>query len=704
MEEEKIKLKHTIDCFLEVIDDLQLTITSLNNNYNMDADFQYVLVKKYENKLRIISQSINKPYFARIDFTDNTTNHQDICYISKVGVSDFDNNLITVDWRSPIASLYYDSNLGPASYKAPGGIITGNLSLKRQYDIEEGTLLSYREVDTVSNDDLLKPYLDVNADNRLKNIVSSIQKEQNQVIRKDLIDNTIIQGVAGSGKTTVALHRIAYLAYNYKDTINSNQYLVIGPNKFFINYISSILPDLDVTDVDELTYEEFVKTVLLENFKITDLGKLGKNINISQYKTSLKYKEAIDKFVLYIDKHKILPEKDFIIKNYVILKQSFIKNIYNEIEDKYFTNIESKVERSILLISNYIKNNKDSILSRITLEYQDKFDKATLNEQKNLLKEYNILRKEILSTNCINSLRKYFNFKSRKITNLYDEFLNNIDSYIDIKLSHEFEILKNKIYTPEDLPALLYLASKVKNTKEYSRYRHTVVDEAQDYGQFHFLALKEILCTSSFSIFGDLAQSINDYRSINNWEEVCKYCFNNNCSLEYLQKSYRTTIEIMNCANLILDHINLTKALPVIRHGKNVQITKVTDNYFKQLLQIINSLQNNNYDSIAIISRTNEKAHLVYQELTKLNIKITEITPDKEIYDCQLCSVSTALAKGLEFDAVIIADANEEDYSSTNKTDMKNLYVAMTRPLHELVILYQNTLTYPLSYSYQKFS
>ena len=253
---EQEKLQETLAQYQEVLEELRLMMKALPNKYPNDSETLSVLLKKYENKERIMTEGLKKPYFARIDFKDDNRSEENSYYIGKVGITDFDQNIVTVDWRAPIASLYYDSNIGKTSYKAPEGTIIGSLNLKRQYEIENGKLLTFNDVDTVANDDILKPYLSVNADNRLKNIVSSIQAEQNEVIRKDISDNIIVQGVAGSGKTTVALHRIAYLAYNYRDIIQSNQYIIIGPNKFFMKYISSVLPDLDVTDVPQLTYEE----------------------------------------------------------------------------------------------------------------------------------------------------------------------------------------------------------------------------------------------------------------------------------------------------------------------------------------------------------------------------------------------------------------------------------------------------------------
>ena len=700
MDNEKEHLETTLKQYKEVIADLKLTLESLNNRQNMDPETLYNLIRQYENKLRIVEEGLNKPYFARIDFTADNEKNTDICYIGKVGISDFDNNLITIDWRAPIASLYYDSNIGKASYKAPEGTITGSLSLKRQYEIEKGKLLSYNDVDTVSNDEILKPYLGVNADNRLKNIVSSIQEEQNAIIRKDLSHNIVIQGVAGSGKTTVALHRIAYLAYNYRDKINSNQYLVIGPNKFFINYISAVLPDLDVENVPQWTYEEFVKNFLKEEFIIEDSGRMGKQINLNKYKLSMDYKENIDSYVADLDKKEVLPNKDFDVKGFKILSKEVIKQFYSEIDNRYYQNLEAKMDRLILLVSTYLKTQHEKILNSFMSQYNEMVEKlSTQKEKSTLLKNYEELKKELIGNGCSVSLRKYLNFRNKKITTLYSDFLKNIAFYVDIEIADEmknYQSKKNNTYAIEDLAGLLYLGYKVKDSKEFKKYRHTVIDEAQDYGGFNFYALKQILTNSTFSVFGDLAQSIYDYRSIDNWEDVINQSFDGDCSLEYLRKSYRTTIEIMNSANEVLKQIGLIPAKPVIRHGEAVKFMKIDKDYYIQLLNHVIEMKNKKYDSIALIGRDEKESHKIKEEFSKLGKEIEEITSENQTYHGGVCSVSSALAKGLEFDAVIITDASEEKYNSTNTTDMKNLYVSMTRALHELEIFYQDTLTKPL--------
>ena len=299
MLEEQLKLKSVIESYKQILEEtkMQINVVEQNNRGEEDLDFEIIenLIVTFENKMKYLNNGIKKPYFARIDFENE--DYKDICYIGKIGVMDNDSNIVTVDWRAPISTLYYDSNIGDAKYESPEGIIEGKLTLKRQYDIEDSVLKSFNDVDTVVEDELLKPYLNVNSDSRLKNIVASIQGEQNRIIRESIYKNIIVEGVAGSGKTTVALHRIAYLVYNNKLLIRPDQYMVIGPNKFFINYISSVLPDLDVNGVKQFDFIELSKDYIEEKFNVIDTI----DNQSTYYKTSYLYKEALDKYIDYLD-------------------------------------------------------------------------------------------------------------------------------------------------------------------------------------------------------------------------------------------------------------------------------------------------------------------------------------------------------------------------------------------------------------------
>lgn len=675
---EEEKLNHILMKYDEVMKYYKNRINSIFTTYANNQTMIENLTEIYLEKIRLMEKSLNKPYFARLDFKRDGESDIEELYIGKVGVIDEKNNNIIIDWRAPVSSMYYDSNIGDASYKAPEGICTGKLLLKRQYEIENKQLKSYQDVDTVSNDELLKPYLEASVDNRLKNIVSTIQHEQNRIIREPVNKNLIIQGVAGSGKTTVALHRIAYLVYNNRENIKPEQYLIIGPNKFFVNYISGVLPDLDVEDVKQLTYDELCSEILQENITLIDEDvkllksiKNEKELTYQKIKVSMQFKKALDKYIKEI-KESIIPIYGVRINEKEIISNEFIKQIYNSFEElDEYDNIKTRLMRTNLFFEKYIDENIEQYR-----EYSEK-------ELKKVLKTY-------------------FNKLIPKIPKIYQNFLSNLDKYLeiseDIKEQVKINIinLKNKKFEFEDLSSLIYLKAKINGIDEYGKYKQIVIDEAQDYGEFTFFSLKFILKNAAFSIFGDLAQSIYQYRSIENWESVLNNTFRYQGEIQYLLKSYRTTTEIMDSANNITKYIKLNTAKPVIRHGKKVSFIKYKEKneQISLIKRILEQYKTQNYKTIAIICKNEEEAQELYIKLEMNDIK--NITLNDTEYNGGICIITSYLAKGLEFDGVIISNSGEEEYDSNKMIDMKLLYVAMTRPLHELTILYKNDITKPL--------
>lgn len=712
-QKEKETLQNIIKKYKEVIEYYNLKIDAIPRIYKNNEAMIESALEMYIGKLRLIERSIGKPYFARLDFMRDGESKLEKLYIGKVGVMDEDNNIITIDWRAPISSMYYDSNIGKASYMAPEGKCTGELLLKRQYDIENMQLKSFQDVDTVTNDDLLKPYLNASADSRLKNIVSTIQQEQNSIIREPISKNIIIQGVAGSGKTTVALHRIAYLVYNYRDSIKQNQYLVIGPNKFFVNYISGVLPDLDVENVKQLTYEELCAEALNEDIKLIDEDKKLimsiSNENLLQYekfKVSMEFKEALDKYIHEINEN-IIPEKGLEIKDYEVISGDVIRDIYFSIEEStnIYDCIKRKLDRTNLVLFKYVENNYDKIMANIKEQYKRKISESSKEISKNELSKFDFVEKE-LKNGCKNSIKKYFNKLIPNILNVYIKFLKNIKKYIRLDFYNNIEHKVQKNITNikarkvefEDLSALIYLKCKILGVEPYEKYRQVAIDEAQDFGNFSFYALKCLLKNSTFSIFGDLAQSIYQYRGIADWKEVVDNTFKENCEMKYLIKSYRTTTEIMNSANNITSYIKLNVAKPVIRHGKDVEYINYnnTDEQINIIKTILSQYRESEYKTVAIICKDEEEATYINNKLKSDNIKINNITDSDTKYNGGICTITSYLAKGLEFDGVIITNASEEKYNSNKGIDMKLLYVSMTRPLHELKVLYNNNIVKPL--------
>ena len=408
-ERERVKLEQTIAIVKQILQDENLDLKRLYNDFVGDREELWRIADRKKLHISNLEVAQDKPYFARIDFVAEEDGKTSTIYIGKNGVMK-DTDIIVTDWRAPISSLYYDAEVGKCGFEAPNGRVNGEMLLKRQYEIENGELQEYFDVDLVSNDGLLQKYLNDNNDARLKSIVSTIQKEQNDVIRKNLSDNIIIQGVAGSGKTTVALHRIAYLVYNYINSIKQNQYLVIGPNPVFLKYIKSVLPELDVDGVEQCTYEMFAKKYIDEDININPSNKKvvanisGKNKNdIDKFKCSMEYKDMLDRFLaLYFYS---ITSKPLMLGDFQVLSSEEIENAFKTTENSYSNNLSNRIELTIDRLCRLIEDKQSELISKYGDYSFELFKTAVNNEEKKKMRNmFSKDRIEILK-NCRSPLR-----------------------------------------------------------------------------------------------------------------------------------------------------------------------------------------------------------------------------------------------------------------------------------------------------------
>ena len=680
-----------------------------------DEEVTYYLTRTYENKIKNLERALSVPYFARVDFKANDEDETKKIYIGKTNIFDDAYDLAVVDWRAPISSIYYDGKIGYVEYICPDGTISGNLSLKRQYSIEKGNLLDYKDIDITTNDELLQNCLNENSDIRLKNIVSTIQSEQNKIIRSNMFTPVIVQGVAGSGKTTVALHRIAYLVYTYEKSFKPEDFLIIAPNKFFLDYISNVLPDLGVDYVRQQTFEEFALDIIDRKLNIKNpyeqlseiVEKDKKETNLLQeaakFKSSMEFKCFIDKCIEDY-KNNILPKEDFKILNYRVMKHEELQEI---IEQNFKQNsLVESVELLNNILQKKVSNIANELVDKITKDRSNKINKIDkmLDENKQqeirrkIFKESEYEIAELLKGGK-KLVKDYIKkIKITKIEQLYKEMVTNKESLINY-ISDELSIyiintlntdLKNKKMEYEDLTALLYLKYKIYGLNESFVLKHIVIDEAQDYSEFQFYTLYEILQRNkSMTILGDIAQGIFSYRGTNNWKRINKLIFNNQAAIEKLDKSYRTTAEIMNEANKILCRIkeeeDIDLAIPISRHGDRVNYIKGLnfDEKVKLIEKRIVELKNKGYKNIAIITKNSNDANELYKKIDKKNYEINLIAEKLDKFIGGSTIVPSYLSKGLEFDSVIIFDFDKYDDSNI---DIKLLYVAMTRAMHTLDI------------------
>lgn len=689
------------------------------------------LLDELENNYTRLLKARENPYFARIDFREESKSNIEKFYIGKMSLQreDWDVPMI-LDWRSPLASVYYDGRLGNVVYQnALGESLSGELSLKRQYTIENKHLIDIMDVDITATDTFLQASLGENKDNRLKDIVSTIQSEQNAIIRADIKRPLIVQGVAGSGKTTIALHRIAYLIYTYEKSFYPEQFMIIAPNRLFLNYISGVLPELGANNVIQTTYADYAFKLIGDKYSLTDseeklvsiinddYAKLNNNkksliIKSSAFKGSLTFVNVLLRYIKNIEVNYI-PKENFEIEGHLLMSIKEIKNIilrdYNHLPlYKRFEQVEKHLKFRLY-------KNKDIIYEQTKLSYDKKIEVIRRNEHESEERRLTIV--DILNIrdaalqkvkkNIKTAVKNYMSkFVKRDLFDYYKDIITNRDNLnffslgkLDEELAsftceYSNEILESKMVELEDLAPLLYIKHRIMGFEDEVDIKYIVIDEAQDFSPFQFYTLKKMFDTDFFTILGDLSQGIHSYRSIKNWNVVLNKIFDSdNSQYLKLEQSYRTTIEIMDLANKVIKLVpkeDLILAKPVVRHGEIPSVAK-----FKLKNDIINEAQKKvidlileGYKSIAVICKTPKECKSVHNELKKnkqLNIKLLE--GKEEQYDNTIVIVPSYLSKGLEFDAVIII--NIDDVYNEDELDLKLLYVAMTRAQHKLFVYYK---------------
>ena len=598
--------------------------------------------RKYFKRLNQIK---NKPYFASIVFKDEYNKIWNI-YISLTYLKDDNFNNILYDWRSPICSLFYDYEVGPCSYIAPGGEYKGELKRKRQYKIENGKLLGIFDNSLNINDEVLQDVLAHESSDKMKNVVNTIQQEQNQVIRNLEDHNLIVQGIAGSGKTTVALHRIAFLLYRLKN-LSSNNILIFSPNPIFTEYISDVLPSLGEDNTLQTTFNDYL------SFSITEYKEVEPFTDfVARYYT---YEVPNVELIKYKQSDEIIQDFDKYLEDY-ISNAKFIESFY---EDEI--NYVDKGQLNQLLHHKY---DRLPLFERV----EEIARKLSSNFYEGSGKKKGTFRK---------LLKEHANFK-RDFKEIYRGFY--LSPYCKISLT-EREIdkfIKRKIIYYEDALLFSYMKGILDGFPYEGQIRQVVIDEAQDYNKLQYIIISKIFQKADFTILGDVNQNINPYYHYDTLEELKPILKNESKYIELL-KTYRSSPEIIEYTNKILNlnHVNAIRK----ENNKPVVFRRHLDNLKEQLLADINTLKST-YSSVAIITKDNQEAEKIYS-LIKDNIDISYIELNTKILRRDLIIVPAYLAKGLEFDSVILYNDRENSY----KTNERNLlYVACTRAQHELYI------------------
>lgn len=611
----------------------------------------FALGESVINKRKRLTKILAIPYFGRIDFLEKKENSKVMpIYIGIHTFYDPESRATLIhDWRAPVSSMFYDHELGEAGYRSPSGEIKGEISLKRQYRIRGGKMEFMIESALTVHDDILQKELSSNVDDKMKNIVATIQREQNQIIRNEDIRTLIIQGVAGSGKTSIALHRIAYLLYTFRDSISSKDILIVSPNKVFSDYISNVLPELGEETVPETSMEQILSGVLEHKYKyqtyfglVNELLEKPSSSLIDRiaYKASFGFISELDKFILHIE-NTYFKAADVKLTKYITIPAPFI-------EEQYLRFNRYPIRRRFDAMADYM-------LDMLKIQYT--FTVTTTGR--------NLLKKEIRLM-----------FAGNNDIQVYKDFFKwtNNPGMFKMRKGHTLEY--------SDLAPLAYLHLALEgNGNQPFRVKHLLIDEMQDYSPIQYKVIQKLFpCRKT--VLGDAGQSVNPYGSSTaetiqkslTASEIMKLC-----------KSYRSTFEITDFAQKIHPNAELE---PVARHGEKPQILQFGSavEELSGIMGLISTYRKSGYKSLGIICKTEQQARKMADMLKSYANDISFLSSQSSAFVQGIVITSAHMAKGLEFDEVIIPQTDERNYRS--EIDKSMLYVAVTRAMHRLTLTF----------------
>lgn len=598
--------------------------------------------KKRLRKLR------HSPWFGRFDFRGEGEDKSLPVYVGVHAYYDEQqkDNLV-YDWRAPVSTMFYDFELGPARYDAPSGEVEGEITLKRQFRIRDGKMEYMLESSLNIHDEVLQKELGKASDDKMKHIVATIQRDQNAIIRNEDSRVLIIQGVAGSGKTSIALHRIAFLLYRFRETISSKDILILSPNKVFADYISNVLPELGEERIPEIGMEELADQLLDGKYRFQTffeqvsllLEKEDENFRERiQFKATFDFVNKLNEYLTHIENNYFEPEMLMVQRNpipdsYIMEK---FKSLHRVPLFSRFNEIVNQIERDLLFYNQYeIKG-----------------------------KERNELRKSVKNMFRITNLRE-----------LYKDF------YHWMERPDMFKYARASTFEYPDVYPLAYMKLKLEGYKSFNNVKHLLVDEMQDYTPVQYAVLSRLFPCKK-TILGDANQSVNPFSSSNSGS-IAKVFPGAVCML--LNKSYRSTSEIARFAQKIQPDSELEV---VERHGEApaVDCFKTKGAQTDRIKEIIQDFEQSDHHALGIVCKTQKQAVKLYDALKDDFSRILLLSAESGAFGQGVIITSSHMAKGLEFDQVIIPDADEKNYH--NEVDRGLLYIACTRAMHRLDLMY----------------
>lgn len=700
--------------------ELMSSTAKLNEARRFDPDnlpLREMMYARAVQHVRNMELAMLRPYFTRINFTEES-GEKNVYYIGKYGLMTPDyRDVVVVDWRSPVANLYYSGQVGPMHYIAPDGEVRGELTLKRQLGIENGQLQTIFDTDVVSQDVYLQSVLGATTGERLKEIVTSIQAEQNFVIRHPMNVSLVVQGVAGSGKTTIALHRIAYLLYAFQEKLEPDHMLILAPNPLFLNFIAGVLPDLGVERVKQTTFLRFVGEWMgkllpkvqesdpLESILNLPVEERERISTIAHVKGSLRMAEELNRWMDGFEqrfprigalkfgpvtvfteeelaKHILVDQRPFPLSRRLTEFKKALTSRTKDAAQKIIDWLEQETDRRTEKIRNTLPPTEERRLKLVSL-YHSRDQR--IEEAKAKIKPF--IKETMERFEELSPIRLYREF--------WQDMLTSEDEAMRIAAEESVEKLSGKTISMEDVAPLTLIAMR---THELPRLdiRHVVVDEAQDFSALEFHLIRKMTRNAPMTLVGDLMQGVRSYRGLTDWGEVTDGLFGGKAVMHHLVTSYRNTMEIMNTALRVADKRPVPgqqAAKPVLRHGPEPEFMQFASakDQAEKIAQIIRKWKDEGMSTIAVIDRADAQLKALMKKLPEeLGARMLDVNGEE--YAGGVTLAKAADVKGFEFDGVILADASEERFPD-RELDARLLYVCLTRPLHRLACLYSGGIS-----------
>jgi DNA helicase II / ATP-dependent DNA helicase PcrA len=692
-------------------DDIAETAASIKQQAELLSERERTHLQ-LDHQLKTLARLKNSPYFGRIDFWERGEKSSDQVYLGISSLMDEnDENFIIYDWRAPISSLYYDYSPGPASYETPEGTIEGTMELKRQFIIKDSKIKGMFEAGVTIGDEMLQEVLGNNASSQMKSIVATIQREQNQIIRNERSKILIVQGVAGSGKTSAALQRIAFLLYRYRQTLKSENILLFSPNPLFNSYVATVLPELGEENMQQSTFQDYLDQRIGREFKVEDpfdqIEFLLSNedqdlarLNGIRYKASLDFKQLIDEYVTSLS-IKGLIFKDIIFRKEVIIsKLDIAKYFYSLEKSNSIPNRMEQVKDWLLKeLRKRVKQERSKSWAEEESQFLDKEDyldafnhliekkQYTENSFNDFEKEQRLLTEMVVKEKFKPLFNKVKKLKFIDLPAIYQELLKcmckgNLPENWDKICCQTIEKINHFEIPYEDSTPFVYLQDLLEGRKSNSAIRHVFIDEAQDYTPFQFAFIQRLFPYSKMTLLGDTNQAI--FSGATGSSTVLSDLVVEESDIEtfVLMKTYRSTKPIVEFTGQLIENGRNIEAFNRPGTKPTVKIVKKQNDIYSVITRRIEQFKKEGHQTIAVICRTAKESKRVFDEL-KGQTPLHLIEKGTISYEKGTLVIPSYLAKGIEFDAVIIYDSSQY----RNERERKLFYTVCTRAMHELYIV-----------------